>query len=227
MSISHKRSFKSYPAQMGHVINELIGGAHLPVYWFDESEKKWKQPIGSIQNEQYGELSVVVDFSMIPQESWDKAYLVDVQMRIQELWPDLKLKVIFEGGLVGYYAKLVNTESCVTVGTGIEQTWKPGYGETYSTGPDNRPQRSSYNTDVSKLVIHFTNRGKLFLVNSEGDRLTGDALKGDNHPEDFAWVIAKENYHPREVGVRYSDLLTAARLTGNELHYTEDGMITF
>lgn len=227
MAKTHKRAFKSNPLAMGNIISQLIGGAHLPVCWFDSSEaQRWKQPIGEITPGQYGALSIVIDFSMIPQDHWDNAYLIDVQMRINELWPSLKLEVVFEGGLVGYYARLVNDDSKVTVGTDLDQTYSGNYGASWYTGPNGEPRRSTYNTDVSKFVIAGLQGAKFTLVHKDGRKLTPEDVKGDNHPEDFAWVVTERNPNPTIGGVLYSDLIAAARISGLEIGHNEDCVVT-
>lgn len=223
----HKRKFVSIPSQMGSVINELIGGAHLPVCWLDKSgSPKWKEPVGYIEDGQYGNLSIVIDFSMTPHEERESALVVDVQMRVRDLWPNLDVEVVYEGGLVGYYAKLINHKATSDVGTAPKQASYGRYGDSYYTGPDGKPRRLSYNTDVSKFVIAGLKRQAFVLVHENGQRLTPEELKGDNNPKDTAWVIIDEGDQPTISGVQYSDLTAAARLTNNLVVVQDDGVVT-
>lgn len=227
MSKTKSRAFLSNPVAMGSIISQLVGGGEFPVMWFDEGEAQaWKQPIGNIPASQYGELRIVIECPGVPQDYWDNAYLIDVKMRVRELWPDLDLDVVFEGSLVGYYAKLVNRKSLASVGTGLDQMTGDRVGQTYYTGPDGQPLRSSYDIDVSKFVIAGTRNQTFKLVDHRGNPVKGEGVKGDNHPEDFAWVVAEEGNGSLTMGVKLCDLMAAAKLTGLVVGYNEDGIVS-
>jgi len=224
-----KRPFVSTPANLGHIISELIGGGHLPLRHFNKETKKWVEPTDSCEKgKPLGMLSLVLDMIDIPQEYWTNAFVIDVQMRLNELWPDLTLVIRDDPAIGGSYAFLRNRESMATVGTEVVQQYEEGCGPSYYNGPDLKPRRSTYDTDVSKLVVR-TYRGNghtLFLVDQDGRRITGDALKGDNRPEDFAWIVESLGHHPAMHGVLFSDYLEAAALTGHKPGYNEAGEVT-
>lgn len=232
--IIHKRPFASTPANMGYIIGELIGGGHLPLRHFNKETKKWLEPTDSCETgKPLGMLSLVLDLVDIPQEYWTNALVVDVQMRINELWPDLVLEIRDDPAIGGSYAFLRNRKSLCTVGTGVVQQYKEGCGPSYYDGPNLEPRRSTYDTDVSKLVVR-TYRGNgntLYLVDKEGRRITGEALKantlkGEVPVEDFAWIVESLGHHPAKHGVMFSDYLKAAALTGHKPRYNEAGEVT-
>lgn len=224
MAKIHKRPFVSTPGNMGSIIENLIGGGHLPLRHFDKEAKKWLMPVGSCETGRpLGMLSLVLDMINIPQEYWANALVIDVQMRINELWPDLVLDIRDDPAIGGSYAFLRNRKSMSTVGTEVAQKYKEGRGPSYYDGPDLKPRRSTYDLDVSKLVVH-THRGNgrtLYLVNRDGERITSE-----NHAKGKAWVVADPSHVPDQHGVLYDDYLEAAALTGHKPRHNDAGEVS-
>jgi hypothetical protein len=229
MAKPYKRPFVSTPANMGCIIEHLVGGADVPLRYFDSRNKKWLQPTESVEQnvKSLGALSLVLDMMDIPQEYWSNAYVIDVQMRISQLWPHLTLMVQDDATIGGGFAYLVNKQQLVTSGTSVEQTYSSNAGPAYYNGPDGKPRRSTYDTDVSKLVIHGVRLQPLYLVDRKGNPLHDYMLKGDNHPEDFAWIVANKDHVPDQHGVLFDDFIGAAKLTGLVARYNEDGEVFF
>lgn len=215
MTTVHKRSFKSVPVNLGAIITDLIGGAHLPLVWFNPNPNKWVPPVNWSPENAFGDLSLVLDYSDTPHNERKHAYVLDVQLRIEELWPQLELEVLYDDALAGPYAKLVNKDAWSTVGTAlVQETLRNNVGHSWVSDKDGNPQRSCYRDDVSKMAISLSQKQYLYLVDANGNKLPASAMLGDNHPEDYAWVVAALGHAPIMAGVKYMDLIIALQQSG-------------